>query len=114
MKMNDLNEINKEDVNFKAYPVKVEFNNMLVDVRVNFDADYKMEGHVERHNHSSYEIHFISYGNGSFWIEDSEVLLRKTSLYLLSPKIYHKFVVKNEEQIERYSMQFDFFSKKDR
>lgn len=98
----------KDFINFKAYPVKADFGGVLVDTRVNFDADYKMEGYAERHNHSAYEIHFISSGNGSLWIEDSKISLRNKTLYLLSPKIYHKFVVKEEERIERYSMQFDF------
>ena len=101
------------EANFRGYPVNIDFDGIHIDVRVNFDADYKMEGFAERHNHHAYEVHFIARGNGVLWIEDQRIPLKNRSLYLLSPKVYHKFSIEESEQIERYSMQFDFqFSKK--
>lgn len=100
--------MNKTDIDFKSYNVKVDFGNLLINVWVNFDAHYEITGNVEKHNHYAYEMHFVSHGDGVLWVEDLQIPLKVDNLYLLAPRIYHKFVVKNEEQIVRYSIQFNF------
>ncbi|HHW31576.1 MAG TPA: AraC family transcriptional regulator [Clostridiaceae bacterium] len=100
--------MNIMDTNLKGYNVKVDFGNILIDVWVNFDAHYEMTENTESHNHFAYEIHFISYGDGVLWIENQPIPLKVNNLYLIAPGVYHKFVVKQEEKIVRYSIQFNF------
>jgi YesN/AraC family two-component response regulator len=100
--------MNKLDINFRNYNVKIDFGNVIIHVWVNFDAQYEVMKNVERHNHYAYEVHFISRGDGVLWVEDLQIPLKVNNLYLIAPRIYHKFAVKHEEQIIRYSLQFNF------
>lgn len=64
--------------------------------------------HVENHNHSVYEIHFILKGSGSVEIRGKEHPVFPNSYYIVGPNIYHEQKVDASNPISKYSFRMDY------
>lgn len=66
----------------------------------------------EKHNHSSYEIHFIFKGKGVLCIDNTEIDLYPGSYFVIGPGIYHSIRQNVQNPIQRYYMKFDYMTVK--
>lgn len=65
--------------------------------------------HIENHNHSAYEIHFILKGSGLVEINGEKHNLFPNSYYIVGPNIYHEQKVDSSNSISKYSFRMDYY-----
>lgn len=63
---------------------------------------------TEKHNHSVYEIHFITGGSGTLLMDNAESTVGKNTWYAIGPGLYHAIKPNGEEPLTRFYLQFTF------
>lgn len=63
---------------------------------------------TQRHNHSSYEVHFISGGSGTLHVENRDIALVQGNYYIIGPSVYHALSSKPDNPVQKYYMKFDY------
>lgn len=63
---------------------------------------------TEKHNHSSYEVHFILKGKGSLYVDGKVFEITPNEYYIIGPGIYHMFRQDPENPISKFQIKFDY------
>jgi len=100
----NLNECGLNNLNIKVKIGSVLFNIILGSGFFKLSDSF----HVENHNHSAYEIHFILKGSGSIEISDKTWNISPNSYYIVGPSIYHEQKVNALNPISKYSFRIDY------
>lgn len=93
---------------YKNLDIKIKLGNLLIDViYIHFvmpSASWK----VQNHCHSSYELHFIPYGNGSFVTNNKSYELNPGSFYLTGPDVFHEQASDSKNPMAECCVNFDY------
>ncbi len=66
------------------------------------------EQDTQRHNHSSYEVHFITGGSGTLHVLNKEIDLVPGNYYLIGPAIYHAISVNTNNPVKKFHIKFQY------
>ena len=69
--------------------------------------------YAQKHNHSSYEIHFIVSGEGKLLINNNEIELYPNSYFIIGPEIYHSIWQDDKNPILKFHIKFSYTTMKD-
>lgn len=66
------------------------------------------EQDTQRHNHSSYEVHFITGGSGTLHILNKDIDLIPGNYYLIGPAVYHAISISPDNPVKKFHMKFRY------
>ena len=69
--------------------------------------------YAQKHNHSSYEIHFIVAGKGKLMIGNKEVDLFPNNVFIIGPEIYHSIWQDDQNPLLKYNIRFTYSTTRD-
>lgn len=69
--------------------------------------DFEGAFNAEKHNHSAFEIHFITKGSGSVEIKDKHFDIYPNSYYIIAPGIYHEQIPDPENPVGKYAFRME-------
>lgn len=69
--------------------------------------DFQGAFNSEKHNHSAYEIHFITQGSGTVEIKDRHFDIFPNSYYIIGPGIYHEQNLDPENPVGKYAFRME-------
>lgn len=104
----------QNSVNLESLDLKVRIGTILFDVVLESNLEQKDDViYAKKHNHSSYEIHFILHGRGKLIIDQREVELRQNSCLVIEPGIYHSIWQDVKSPLFKYHLKLTYDSIKD-
>lgn len=63
---------------------------------------------TNRHNHSSYELHFVVEGSGRLVLNRDEIELQPDHYYVIPPGVYHAIIPIARGGLRKYTFRFDY------
>lgn len=90
--------------NIKTNIGPISFNILLDSAFFNYSSIQ----HSERHNHATYEFHFITKGTGIICADNAQCEVIPDSFYLVKDGVHHMQKGCISNPIERYSFKFEF------
>lgn len=89
--------------------VKTRIGSLLFDILLGSGfSDINDSRPSEKHNHSSYEIHFIVKGEGVLCVDNTEIELCPGSFFIIGPGVYHSIRQNAQNPMLRYHMKFEY------
>lgn len=98
-----------EDLDIKTRIGTLQFDISLSSNLINIDGTM----YVQKHNHSSYEIHFIVSGKGKLLIDNNVIELYPNSYFIIGPGIYHSIWQDDKNPLLKYHIKFSYTTVKD-
>lgn len=91
------------------YNIKTRIGPLLFDIVMDDSFRYATAPSLfNRHNHASYEIHFIVEGEGSLTLDSEQIPIQANYYYFIPPRVYHSIIPKTATSLRKYTIRFQF------
>lgn len=94
------------------YEIKLEVGESIVNILYARFAPPSRIKHISNHFHSSYELHFIPYGEGTLYTDERSYHIKPGDFYLTGPNIYHEQRGNDKNPMAEYCINFEIIGDK--
>ncbi|WP_176706601.1 AraC family transcriptional regulator [Paenibacillus hemerocallicola] len=92
----------------QRFHLQVTIGALRFDISLDDGFNRAMYRSTDKHNHSVYEIHFITGGSGTLLINNAELTVGQNTWYAVGPGVYHAIKPNGEDPLTRCYLQFTF------
>lgn len=94
--------------------IKLRFGQSVLNILYMRFAPPSRIKEISNHFHSSYELHFIPYGQGFLTTKDQCYTIKPGDFYLTGPNVYHAQKGHNDDPMAEYCINFEIIGQKDK
>lgn len=92
--------------------IKLEFGQSVLNILYMRFAPPSRIKEISNHFHSSYELHFIPYGQGVLITRDQSYTIKPGDFYLTGPNVYHAQKGHHDNPMAEYCVNFEIIGEK--